>query len=103
MARRNPHAGSDFDDFLREEGILEEVQAKAIKRVLAEQIRKGMAAANISKVRMAQLMATSRSQLDRVLDPENVAVQLDTLLKAAHAVGKTVDITLRNVSKRVRT
>jgi hypothetical protein len=98
MARRNPHAGSDFDDFLREEGILEEVQAKAIKRVLAEQIRKGMAAANISKVRMAQLMATSRSQLDRVLDPENVAVQLDTLLKAAHAVGKTVDITLRNVS-----
>ena len=58
-----------------------------------------MQAANISKVRMAELMSTSRSQLDRVLDPDNVSVQLDTLMKAARAVGKTVEITIRKAKK----
>ena len=102
MARRNPHAGSSFDEFLKDEGIYEEVHAKALKRVLAEQIEEGMAAANLSKVQMAELMATSRSQLDRVLDPDNVSVQLDTLVKAASAVGKTVEITLKRIKKPVR-
>ena len=95
MAKRNPHSGSNFDDFLKDEGVFEEVQAKALKRALAEQIEESMQAANISKVRMAELMSTSRSQLDRVLDPDNVSVQLDTLMKAARAVGKTVEITIR--------
>ena len=99
MAKRNPHSGSSFDAFLKEEGMFEEVQAKALKRALAEQIEDSMLAANMSKVRMAQLMATSRSQLDRVLDPDNLSVQLDTLMKAAHAVGKTVEIRIRSPRK----
>ena len=99
MAKRNPHVGSNFDDFLKGEGVFEEVQAKALKRALAEQIEESMQAANISKVKMAEMMATSRSQLDRVLDPDNISVQLDTLMKAARAVGKTVEIKIRNVKK----
>ncbi len=96
---RNAHLGSNFDDFLKDENIFEEVQAKALKRALAEQLEESMQAANISKVKMAELMSTSRSQLDRVLDPNNVSVQLDTLMKAARAVGKTVEIKIRNVKK----
>ncbi len=99
MAKRNPHVGSNFDDFLKEEDMYEAVQAKALKRALSEQIEESMQAANISKVKMAALMATSRSQLDRVLDPDNTSVQLDTLMKAARAVGKTVEIKFRNVKK----
>lgn len=99
MAKRNPHHGSNFDDFLKEEGIFEEVQAKALKRALAEQIEDSMLAAKISKVKMAALMSTSRSQLDRVLDPDNISVQLDTLMKAARAVGKTVEIKIKNAKK----
>lgn len=99
MVKSNPHAGSNFDDFLKDEGMFEEVQAKALKRALSEQIEESMQAANISKVRMAEMMATSRSQLDRVLDPDNVSVQLDTLMKAARAVGKTVEIKFRNAKK----
>jgi antitoxin HicB len=72
MKKRNPHIGSNFDDFLKEEGIFEEVHAKALKRALAEQIQESMSAAKISKVKMAELMSTSRSQLDRGLDPDSV-------------------------------
>jgi predicted XRE-type DNA-binding protein len=99
MPKRNPRLGSSFDDFLKAEGVYDEVHAKALKRVLAEQIEESMAAASLSKARMATLMATSRSQLDRVLDPDNISVQLDTLVKAARAVGKTVQITLRRAKK----
>jgi antitoxin HicB len=88
MAKSNPHRGSNFDDLLKEDGIYEEVQARALKRVLAEQLDDAMQAGKLSKVAMAQRMATSRSQLDRVLDPANLSVQLDTLIKAANAVGK---------------
>lgn len=95
-ASGNPHSGSDFDDFLIEEGIFDEVQAKALKRALAEQLEESMAGASLTKIKMAERMATSRSQLDRVLDPDNVSVQLDTLIKAARAVGKTVDIRISN-------
>jgi antitoxin HicB len=91
----NPHRGSNFDDFLKEDGIYEVVQARALKRALAEQLDDAMQAGNISKVTMAQRMATSRSQLDRVLDPANLSLQLDTLIKAANAVGKTVEIKLK--------
>jgi hypothetical protein len=92
---RNKHIGSNFDDFLMDEGIYEEVQARALKRVLVEQLSDAMQSGNLSKVVMAQRMVTSRSQLDRVLDPDNLSIQLDTLFKAARAVGKTVEIRLK--------
>lgn len=90
-ARKGP-IGSSFEDFLREDGLHEEVTAAAIKRVLARQILDAMAAARISKSEMARRMKTSRSQLDRLLDPENTKIQLDTLYRAANAVGKTVHL-----------
>jgi antitoxin HicB len=82
------HTGSSFDSFLEEEGILEEVQAVAIKRVIAWQLSEAMKAGKISKKAMAERMGTSRSQLDRLLDPENSAVHLQTIARAARAVGK---------------
>jgi hypothetical protein len=91
----NQHVGSNFDDFLIDEGLYEEVQARALKRVLVEQLSDAMQSGNVSKVVMAQRMVTSRSQLDRVLDPDNLSIQLDTLFKAARAVGKTVEIRLK--------
>jgi hypothetical protein len=100
MAKSNPHTGSRFDDFLKEEGIFDEVQARALKRALAEQLEESMQDAKLTKLEMARKMATSRSQLDRVLDPANVAVQLDTLIKAARAVGKEVEIKIKKISKR---
>ncbi len=99
MANQNRHRGSSFDDFLKEDGIFEEVQAKALKRALSEQLDDAMQAINLSKVDMAKRMETSRSQLDRVLDPANLSVQLDTLMKAANAVGKTVEIKLKRQRK----
>lgn len=100
MAKRNPHTGSSFDDFLKDEGIFEEVQAKALKRALAEQLEEGMQAAKLTKLGMAKRMATSRSQLDRVLDPDNVSVQLDTLIKAARAIGKEVEIKIKRADRK---
>lgn len=100
MANQNQHRGSSFDDFLKEDGIFEEVQAKALKRALSEQLDDAMQAINLSKADMAKRMETSRSQLDRVLDPANLSVQLDTLMKAANAVGKTVEIKLKRRLKQ---
>ena len=102
VAQVNPHTGSSFDDFLKEDGIYEEVQARALKRALAEQLDDAMQSSKLSKVNMAQRMATSRSQLDRVLDPSNLSIQLDTLIKAARAVGRTVEIRLKQDTKRTR-
>lgn len=99
MKKPNPHSGSDFDDFLKDEGIFEEVQAKALKRVVAEQIEDSMQAAKLTKMAMADKMATSRSQLDRILDPNNLSVQLDTLIRAARAVGKVVEIKIKRPRK----
>ena len=99
MAKRNVHTGSSFDDFLKDEGVFEEVQAKALKRALAEQLEESMQAAKLTKLAMARKMATSRSQLDRVLDPSNVSVQLDTLIKAARALGKEVEIKIKPQKK----
>ncbi len=99
MAKHNLYSGSDFDDFLKQEGVYEEVQAKAIKRALSEQLGDSMQAAKLTKVGMAQKMETSRSQLDRVLDPNNTSIQLDTLIKAARAVGKVVEIKIKKAPK----
>lgn len=91
---KNPHIGSSFEDFLKEEGIYEDVQTTAIKRVLAFQLEKAMKARKLTKVEMARRMRTSRLQLDRLLDPENDSVTLATLRKAAAAVGRQVRLEL---------
>jgi len=90
----NKHIGSSFDDFLKDEGIHEEATAHAIKRVLAWQIEQAMAEQGITKSEMAKRMKTSRAQLDRLLDPDNDKVQLDTVQRAAAAVGRTLHLEL---------
>ena len=91
---RNKHLGSSLDDFLKEEGIYEEVQERAIKKVVVYQILEAMRKQALTKTEMARRMKTSRSELDRILDPENSAISLDSLLRAARAVGKAVNIRL---------
>jgi len=92
MKKKN--IGSSFDDWLREENLYEEVTAVAIKRVLARQISQEMIDRNLSKTEMARRMNTSRAALDRLLDPENDAVTLNTLSKAATAVGRQLHFEL---------
>jgi len=89
---RFDHTGSSFDSFLEEDGILEEVEAVAIKRVIAWQLSQAMKAAKLTKKQLAERIGTSRSQLDRLLDPENGSVHLQTIAKAARAVGKRLRI-----------
>ena len=86
--------GSSFDAFLKEEGIYEEAAAHAVKRVLAWQIADAMQAKGLTKTEMARRMKTSRAQLDRLLDPNNEKVQLDTVQGTASAVGRTLRIKL---------
>ncbi|HRJ44546.1 MAG: XRE family transcriptional regulator [Caldilineaceae bacterium] len=88
----NPYSGSNFDDFLAEEGILEEVSARALKRLLALQLSEIMAEAQMNKSQLAEHLQTSRSQVDRLLDPSNTAVTLDSLDRLARAVGKQLRI-----------
>jgi antitoxin HicB len=87
MSNTDRNTGSSFESFLEEEGILEEVDAVAIKRVIAWQIKQEMQTQRISKKAMAERLHTSRTQVDRLLDPDNVTVQLLTLTKAAREVG----------------
>ena len=95
MAKKpNPHIGSSFDDFLKDEGVYEETTAQSIKRALAWQIQEAMTSKGMTKTEMAALMETSRSQLDRILDPDNVKLQLDTLYKAATVLGREVRVEL---------
>lgn len=91
---KNPHIGSSLDAFLKEEGIYEDVQTTAIKRVLASQLEQAMKARNLTKLEMARRMRTSRVQLDRLLDPDNDSVTLATLRRAAAAVGREVRLEL---------
>ena len=88
------HIGSSFDDFLSEEGLLEEVEVTAVKRVLAYQINKLMEEQNLSKAEMARRMKTSRAALERLLDPENRSVTLHTMDRAARSLGKRLQLTL---------
>ena len=94
MAKRNQYIGSSLDDLLEETGELAEVNAVAIKRVIAWEIAQKMEAEHITKKKMAEIMDTSRSALDRLLDPANTSVTLHTLDNAARAVGKTLRIEL---------
>lgn len=88
------HIGSSFDDFLQEEGIFEEVNAVAVKRVLAWQIAQAMKAQNLTKTALAEKMHTSRASLNRLLDEEDTSLTLTTLTSAANALGKQIKIEL---------
>lgn len=88
--KKNPRIGSSFDDLLEEEGMLDEINIIAIKRVIAWQIQQEMVKQNLSKTEMAQRIQTSESSLERLLDPDNPAVTLDTIERAARVVGKKV-------------
>ena len=90
MAKRN--IGSDFDQFLEEEGLLEDATVAAVKRYIAFQLAERMAEGNLSKAEMARRMETSRSSLDRLLDPDNSSVTLQTLQSAVQALGGRLKI-----------
>jgi antitoxin HicB len=91
---KNRHRGSSFDDFLKEEGIYERCTATALKRLLARQIEQEMERQHITKSAMADKMQTSRSQLDRLLDPERTGVSLEIMQRAASVVGRELRIEL---------
>ena len=91
---KNKHIGTSFDDFLQKEGLLAEAEATAVKRVIAHQIQKEMNERHISKSGLARMMKTSRSSLDRLLDPDNASVTLLTMESAALALGRKLRIQL---------
>ncbi len=90
----NPHIGSSLDDFLKEEGLYEDATNYAVKRVLAWQLEKAMSEQGLTKSEMARRMGTSRAHLDRLLDPANDKVQLDTVERAASVLGRRVRLVL---------
>ena len=95
MSKKN--IGSNFEDFLKENGIYQEVTSHAVKRIIAWQLAEAMKARKISRNEMAKRMKTSRTQITRLFDPDNDRVQLDTIQKAAAVVGKRISITLEDV------
>jgi predicted XRE-type DNA-binding protein len=86
--------GGDFEEFLRDEGILEDAEAVAAKRVIAFQIAQEMERAHVSQSELARRMKTSRSAVERLLDPANPSVTLSTLERAAGAMGKRLRVQL---------
>ena len=94
MSEKKTHVGESFEEYLREQGTLAETTAVAVKRVLAWQLQQAMTEQQISKNQMARAMQTSRSQLDRILDPDNDNIQLATLLNAARVLGRELRIEL---------
>jgi len=94
MKKHNRHIGSSLNDFLKEEGVLEEARTIALKETLAGQVQQAMEKKKISKVEMARRMRTSRAALDRLLDPGNASVTLQTMCRAAGAIGRDLRIEL---------
>jgi len=94
MNKPKGRIGSSFGDFLKDEGTYDETTSIAVKRVLAWQLEQAMAEKQMSKNQMAKAMKTSRSQLDRILDPDNDRVRLDTVIKAARVLGREFRIEL---------
>lgn len=88
------HVGDQFDDFLRDEGLLDAVEATAVKRVIAYQIAQEMKRRKLTKTEMTHRMKTSRAALERLLDPANPSVTLSTLERAALALGKKLKVEL---------
>ena len=93
MSKRK-HRGSDFRDFLKEQGILGEVEARALKQAMSLQISRLLEEKSVTKAEMAARMKTSRAAVDRLLDASNSSVTLNTLGKAARALGRKVKIEL---------
>jgi len=91
---KNKHIGSSFDDFLAEEGILAETGTIAVKRVIAYQVERMMAEQNLTKTEMSRRMNTSRAALERLLDPANESITLQTLERASKALGRRLQIIL---------
>jgi antitoxin HicB len=94
---KNKNIGSDFDDFLAHEGMLEEVTAVAVKRVIAWQIEQEMSAQKMTKTAMAKKMRTSRASLNRLLDENDTSLTLTTLAGAAAALGRRIKFELTPV------
>lgn len=94
-AKKNPHIGSSVDDFFAEEGLLEEIEAIAIKRVIALELQDAMDKTQMTKTELARRLETSRSQVDRILDPANESITLNTLIKAAALLGKRLHVSLQ--------
>lgn len=92
--KKKKHIGSSFDSFLEEEGILEEVNASAVKTVIARNLKEYMEQKDLTQEDMADLLGTSRSGLRRLLDPKNTSITLLTLNKAASVLGKRIEISL---------
>lgn len=90
----NRYTGSNFDEFLKEDGTYEEVTARAHKRLLAIQLSEAMERGSITKQQLAAKLQTSRSQLDRLLDPDNTSITLESLERLALAVGGQLRIEL---------
>lgn len=90
----NQYSGSSFEDFLDEAGVLQEVNARAHKRLLTLHLQDALTEAQMSKSELARRRETSRSQLDRLLDPDNTTVTLDSLERLARAVGKQLIVSL---------
>ncbi len=95
MTKKRKNIGTDFEDFLREEDLLDEVTAVAVKRYIAYQVSQKMVAEQLTKAEMARRMATSRAALDRLLDPDNASVTLQTLQSAAQALGGRLKVELQ--------
>ena len=96
------HSGSSFDSFLEEEGIREEVESVAVKRLLARQLEQAMREQQKTKQAMAKELNTSRSQLNRLLDPQNTSVSLETISRAAKVLGKRVSIRIADAKRRTK-
>jgi antitoxin HicB len=94
MTKKNPHIGSTFESWLDEAGIREEVKVAAIKAVIARQLADEMKKKKLTKKRMAELMKTSRAQLDRLLDPNNGKATIESLQRAAKIVGRELRMEL---------
>ncbi len=94
MKNSNPHIGSSFDDFLEEENLLTEANEIAIKRVIAWQLQQEIESKHLTKTSVAEAMGTSRAAVDRLLDPTNTSITLNTLGKAASILGKRIKIEL---------
>jgi predicted transcriptional regulator len=94
MKKKGKHIGSTFESWLDEKGMREEVTAAAVKAVIAAQIAREMKKRHITKARMAELMETSRAQIDRLLDPENGSATLESLMRAARVVGRELRLEL---------
>ena len=92
---KQKHIGSKFEDFLAEEGLLEECRASAIKFKIAHELTRAMSDRHLTKAQLARHLKTSRTGVDRLLDPENTSITLNTIAKVAHLLGKRIEFALR--------